>query len=195
MIEATRPHEIRQMPPQIKIARLGPRLGAALIDFILVNVICTVAALPLFYFFDFENRTRQMREVFSPEGLAKFSACNAGQMEACENLLTPDLQSQIAGVLILSCSLLLVMLILVHAYYVYFESTSGQTPGKKLFGLKVVTLTGHRITKSQAFSREMLRWFVDAVLLIPFFISVLSSVRRQRVGDRFAKTLVVEIPK
>ena len=39
-------------------------------------------------------------------------------------------------------------------YFTYFHGTTGQTPGKKMFGLKVVQTTGEPLTPGLAF----LRW-------------------------------------
>jgi len=91
---------------------------------------------------------------------------------------------------------LLVILLATHAYYVYFESSaSGQTPGKKALGLRVVDLNGQPITRTQALYREMIRWYVDGLFIFPAVIAIFSTPRRQRVGDILAKTMVIEVPR
>ncbi len=107
----------------------------------------------------------------------------------------PETVSRIMGFLLVCLVLMLVLMLIVHGYYIYFECTSGQTPGKKILGLRVVDLHGGKITKAQALTREMFRWYLDALLVPLTLISIYSTVRRQRVGDIVAKTLVVEIEK
>jgi uncharacterized RDD family membrane protein YckC len=84
---------------------------------------------------------------------------------------------------------LLAIFSLFHIYYIYFESKKGTTPGKKLFGLKVVSLNGGRLTMSQCIAREVFR-YVDVFLFLPGLISWAVTTRRQRLGDLFAGTMV-----
>ncbi len=84
--------------------------------------------------------------------------------------------------------LLLAFLSLYHAYFIYFEYKKGRTPGKKLFGLSVVTDDGSPRTKSKMIIRELFR-YVDT-LIFPMVICMALTERRQRIGDLMAGTFV-----
>ena len=78
-------------------------------------------------------------------------------------------------------------------YFPYFESTTGQTLGKKLMGIKVVREDGKKLALPDAIIRTVLR-IVDA---LPFayiigLIVVLVSQKKQRIGDMAARTIVVK---
>lgn len=73
-------------------------------------------------------------------------------------------------------------------YFPLLEGRSGQTPGKRLLGLRVLGEDGLPINYRQAFIRRISFYFeilpIDA-LFIPF------SPRRQRAFDQVARTVVV----
>jgi uncharacterized RDD family membrane protein YckC len=78
------------------------------------------------------------------------------------------------------------------AYYAVLEGLFGATIGKRLAGVRVTDLTGRRIGWQSAILRNLGR-LLDA---LPFLyllggILTLSSRQHQRLGDRFAGTLVV----
>jgi uncharacterized RDD family membrane protein YckC len=81
-------------------------------------------------------------------------------------------------------------------YPVFFElSRSGATPGKRIFGLKVVMDNGLPITPAASFTRNLLR----AADFLPFFygfaiVSMLLRADCKRLGDIAAATLVVHQP-
>ena len=79
------------------------------------------------------------------------------------------------------------------AYFVYTEGTSGQTLGKRAFGLVVVSKDGGPIDTGDALIRNVFR-VVDA--LPAFFLLgaavILVTERGQRVGDLVVETVVVE---
>ena len=82
-------------------------------------------------------------------------------------------------------------------YPVVFELTpSGATPGKRVFGLKVVMDNGLPVTAAASFTRNLLR----AADFLPFFygfgiVSVLLRRDSKRLGDVAAATLVVHQPR
>lgn len=86
--------------------------------------------------------------------------------------------------------LLLAVLGLYHGYFIYFEHKSGQTPGKKLFGLKVIPTRANRLTFGQVVMRDAFR-YIDCGLLLPGLISMAVTERKQRIGDLVCATLVV----
>ncbi len=82
-------------------------------------------------------------------------------------------------------------------YFVFFEwMFNGQTPGKRLFKLRVIREDGRPITLWEAIARNILR-IVDAFpgFVVPIYsiglIIIFLNSRDQRVGDLFAGTVVV----
>ncbi|WP_336133938.1 RDD family protein [Natronomonas amylolytica] len=79
------------------------------------------------------------------------------------------------------------------AYFVYFEAEYGQTVGKMLMNIVVVTEDGDPIDYRESAIRTVLR-IVDA---LPFFyiiglVAIYLTDRNQRLGDLLADTIVVE---
>ncbi|AHG00217.1 transporter [Halostagnicola larsenii XH-48] len=76
-------------------------------------------------------------------------------------------------------------------YYILLEGATGQTLGKRLAGVIVVSRDGSSITFRQALVRNLLR-IVDGILSYAVgLVVMLVSDDRQRVGDHAANTLVV----
>jgi uncharacterized RDD family membrane protein YckC len=94
------------------------------------------------------------------------------------------------GLIIMALLVLLAVMAITHLYFIMFEFKKGQTLGKKVFGLKVVSLNGSRLTFKQCTLREVMR-YIDGFLLLPGLISVLVTDRKQRLGDLLSDTLVV----
>lgn len=92
------------------------------------------------------------------------------------------------GVFLVVLTVTLASLLGTHAYFVHFESRSGATPGKKLFGLRVIGADGSKPEFKQCLTREIFR-YVDS-LLVPAMISMILSPRNQRLGDLAAGTMV-----
>ncbi|MHC5053190.1 MAG: RDD family protein [Planctomycetota bacterium] len=84
--------------------------------------------------------------------------------------------------------------VLTWGYHVYFEvRRGGQTPGKRLFRLRVVDGRGLPITPQQSFVRNIAR----ALDFAPVFYFVggavgLLDARARRIGDIAADTLVIK---
>ncbi|MFZ3215618.1 MAG: RDD family protein [Candidatus Acidiferrales bacterium] len=82
---------------------------------------------------------------------------------------------------------------LYFGYFAFFEAIwNGQTPGKRLCGIRVIKETGRPITPVEAVARNLLR-IVDQ---LPAFYgvgitSVLLSKQGKRLGDFVAGTIVV----
>lgn len=77
------------------------------------------------------------------------------------------------------------------AYFVYLEGSTGQTLGKRLLGLVVVTADGEPVDYRDAAVRNVVR-IVD--VLPAFYIVGLATIlftdRSQRLGDVVADTVV-----
>jgi uncharacterized RDD family membrane protein YckC len=86
----------------------------------------------------------------------------------------------------------LVALVVGLGYFIYLEGTYGQTLGKRLMSVVVVTDDGHDIGYVEATLRHLLR-IVDNLpfLYIVGFVAIFLTERNQRVGDLVAGTVVV----
>ncbi|MFC1755539.1 RDD family protein [Thermoproteota archaeon] len=78
-------------------------------------------------------------------------------------------------------------------YFTYFESTSGQTIGKRMMGIKVVDESGGSVDGGRILVRNVLR-IIDWLpfLYIIGIILLSTSSGKQRLGDIVAKTVVVK---
>lgn len=78
------------------------------------------------------------------------------------------------------------------AYFTWFHGTTGQTPGKRLMGLRVVRDTGESMTFGTAF----LRWVGYIISLMPMFMGFLWAGvdrRKQAWHDKIAGTVVIDL--
>ena len=78
-------------------------------------------------------------------------------------------------------------------YFTFFEGWKGQSPGKKLIGIKVTNDELQKCDFLDAFTRNVVR-FLDIVLFI-YAVSLLVMnlyPKRQRIGDLVAKTVVLK---
>jgi len=78
-------------------------------------------------------------------------------------------------------------------YTVVIEQILGATLGNKLVGLKPISLTNDN--KKVSVSQSILRHLFDPVDLSLWFITIiiiLSSEKKQRIGDMVANTVVVD---
>ncbi len=78
------------------------------------------------------------------------------------------------------------------AYFTYFHGTSGQTPGKRLLGLRVVQDTGEQI----GFGTAFLRWVGYIVSTLPMLMGFLWAGvdrRKQAWHDKIAGTVVIDL--
>ncbi|MBN2397542.1 MAG: RDD family protein [Deltaproteobacteria bacterium] len=81
-------------------------------------------------------------------------------------------------------------LLLNAAYFTYFHGTTGQTPGKKLLGLRVVQVNGGALTAGTAF----LRWVGYIISKIPLYLGFIWAAfdgRKQGWHDKLAGTCVI----
>lgn len=75
------------------------------------------------------------------------------------------------------------------AFYVLAHGRSGRTPGKRLFGLRVIGADG-RAPQRDALIRRSVPLIFEYFQLIALF-AMISSDHRQRMGDRGAHTYVI----
>jgi len=75
-------------------------------------------------------------------------------------------------------------------YFIWFHGTVGQTLGKRVFGIRVVQVSGEKMTLGIAF----LRWagsLVSGIFISLGFIWIALDGRKQGWHDKIAATLVV----
>lgn len=78
-------------------------------------------------------------------------------------------------------------------YFVLIESFYGATPGHHAFNLMVLRIDRRKITFCQALRRHLLDPIDILFYGIPALISIKNSDKNQRIGDMWAKTIVVDI--
>jgi uncharacterized RDD family membrane protein YckC len=76
-------------------------------------------------------------------------------------------------------------------YFPITESIKGQTLGKMILRLRVVTKTGHPISLWQAFKRRLVDILDFFFFGIVAFITIKNTPDHQRLGDLWAKTIVI----
>ncbi len=85
-------------------------------------------------------------------------------------------------------------LLIYIAYHIFFELTrEGKPPGKRMTGLRVISIDGASVAPEQSAVRNILR-IVD-LLPVSYAIGVISllvTARNQRLGDLAAGTMVVK---
>jgi uncharacterized RDD family membrane protein YckC len=103
------------------------------------------------------------------------------------SLAAPAWQNWITAALVLG------VFTIYTAYFAIFESIwNGQTPGKRLVGLRVIDVSGRPITVYAALIRNILR-ILDSIpgIYAVAIISAIVTKRNQRLGDLAAGTLVI----
>lgn len=147
---------------------------------------------------DYEDRIR----LETPEGLAielqlaglgsRFSSAIVDHLIQLLAIIGIGLVASPAGVAGAAVYAVIAFAIVI-AYDTAFETANGgQTPGKRMNGLRVVRATGEPVTFPIALVRNLLRLvdFLPTAYAIGL-VSVLASARNQRLGDMAAGTIVV----
>lgn len=80
---------------------------------------------------------------------------------------------------------------LMFGYHIFFEGTwQGQSPGKRLAGIRVIESNGQPVNWSSVFIRNIVRVFDNGMMLIGL-LSMLINKNEKRLGDLAAGTLVI----
>jgi uncharacterized RDD family membrane protein YckC len=99
-----------------------------------------------------------------------------------------------AKVTVAACFVLLAIIlsfIIYFGYFIYFEvAWQGQTPGKRLAGIRVIEQNGQPVSRSSVFIRNLLRAIDEGLLLIGLIVMVIDRHER-RLGDLAANTIVI----
>ncbi len=80
--------------------------------------------------------------------------------------------------------------VVIVVYHVAFLALVGQTPGKALVGLRVVTLDGKRLGYGRAFVR-LVSYLASGLPFYVGFLWVIFDDRRQAWHDKLARTCVI----
>lgn len=85
---------------------------------------------------------------------------------------------------------------LTFAYYFILEGLFAATLGKFMLKIRVLGIDGELCTFGASFKRNLLR-FIDWLPLVYMLggLVAIASSKRQRLGDRFAKTIVSRAPE
>ncbi|MEW6440977.1 MAG: RDD family protein [bacterium] len=83
--------------------------------------------------------------------------------------------------------------ILMMAYFTYFLGKTGQTPGKKICGLRVIRTDGGNVSYAQAALRT-LGYYINQLTLFIGFLWVAVDPRKQGLHDKIAGTLEIRLP-
>lgn len=128
----------------------------------------------------------------------------------CLNLFKPNYYEDETLFVFFQLALLLPLMF----YFLLFELLmNGQTPGKKIFAIKVISLQGYKPTYIQYLNRWVFRlmdtgfitvvvfgmigdWIYGSVFLVANIVSlayILNSKKEQRIGDLIANTVVIRL--
>lgn len=158
-----------RLPPQVRASRPAgffSRLEAFVIDLVILSILQFVSSAFL----------RSIIEFFR---FAKLVAYLRDLLEIpTYNLVTGAVITTLLGI----------------AYFVFFWTLVGFTPGKALLGLKIMRRNGAKIS----FGRSILRFFAYWISAIPLFLGflwILWDPKRQGWHDKIADTQVLYFPR
>lgn len=108
-------------------------------------------------------------------------------------ILIPIFLGVIAGLLLLNApeGIRNVILIVLNIAWMIFRDAVF-SPGRKMVGVKLVSLTGEKVSLAQAFIRNILL-IIPFVLVIGYIVELIALLTKgERVADGWAKTRVSE---
>lgn len=85
----------------------------------------------------------------------------------------------------------LLVMAITAAFWILPEWLMGATLGKLIFGLRVTRLEGGRISFGQSLKRNVLRLIDFFPFYLTGFLVAALTPKRQRLGDLWARTIVV----
>lgn len=80
----------------------------------------------------------------------------------------------------------------VAGYFVLFWTLTGQTPGKLIMGLRIVTLDGQQLSLGRSI-RRFVGYILSFLTLYMGFLWILVDDRRQGLHDKIARTCVIYV--
>lgn len=108
-------------------------------------------------------------------------------------ILIPIFLGVIAGLLLLNApeGFRNILLIVLNIAWMIFRDAVF-SPGRRMVGTKLISLTGDKVTVAQAFIRNILL-IIPFVLVVGYIVELIALlVKGERVADSWAKTRVVE---
>lgn len=78
-------------------------------------------------------------------------------------------------------------------YWIFFTGYCGQTPGKMLLRIQVVTVDGAPLGYGKAFYREVVGKFISGIIFCIGYLMAAFDDQKQGLHDRMAKTYVVKL--
>jgi len=146
-----------------ELAGLGSRFLAVAIDFIIQVLLGIVVIL-----------------------LISLAGLRGAQIGAALHLNGAQIASAFAALGVI------LLFIIFFAYFVVFEMLwNGQTPGKRLFGIRVVRDGGYPIDLGSSVLRNLIRIAELAFFYVPSAVCAILSPQNKRIGDYAAGTIVV----
>lgn len=146
----------------VNYAGVGSRFIALIIDGIILGIIMILIAIPF-------GATTMMLGLVSSAGIYN-----------------------IFSIIAMYSTLMIIWFVISLLYFSYFESKTGQTLGKKLVNIKVVSVKGGKISFGAALIRTILRIIDGQGAYLLGLIIILVSEKKQRLGDMAAKSVVVK---
>lgn len=104
-----------------------------------------------------------------------------------EELMRPWSQTDLSSALVAAAPVIVV------AYFVVLWRLTGQTVGKRLLGLRVVSVDGGRLKLGRALIR-VAGYVLSAVPLYAGYLQILFDPQRRALHDRLSRTAVVYDP-
>ena len=179
MSNAIQQEQTRPLSPGVtRVAKLGPiyaryagfvsRAMAMLVDLLIIGAVLIAGGIATDFFLRTSGLTQLLRFLANDRGWA-----------------LP------VSAFFVSTSFELVMTLgFSYFYFAFFYLFGGATLGKYLFGLRVVSANGRRLTTTQACLR-VLGYAVSALALYFGFFAILVDDKRRGWHDRIARTAVV----
>ena len=86
----------------------------------------------------------------------------------------------------------ILLFVIGFAYFIVLEAVAGGTLGKLIIGIRVYTVDGQSISWGASIIRNLLRIVDGLFFYLVGAILVWTSDKKQRLGDRAAKTVVAK---
>lgn len=102
-----------------------------------------------------------------------------------------DLPQSVRDVLLVIGSF--IGLVWAYSYFVFFWSTTGQTPGNRLLGFRVIDARTGQPPRPGRAARRVLMLIVAAIPLCAGFLWILVDDRRRGWHDLLSRTVVVDV--
>jgi len=90
---------------------------------------------------------------------------------------------------------IVIAIVIGFIYFILLEGPAGkgQTPGKRVFGIKVITEEGKVPNYEKTTTRTVLRLIDGFLNYLPGTIVIFATKKDQRLGDIAAKTIIVKV--